>query len=168
MWRWSCNASFRRRTLLVFSTYVEMILLSKLVSVLRLSILHVCGDDPTTDTTTVDSYKYSPRMWRWSLHKNNNSQRWKVFSTYVEMIPPHHELSLNQLGILHVCGDDPVYVNKNALKTRYSPRMWRWSSYLSSRYLLLGVFSTYVEMILKKKPDDEKQFGILHVCGDDP
>ena len=72
------------------------------------------------------------------------------------------------LSILHVCGDDPQVQLYYEDELVYSPRMWRWSHKFMDKFTMILVFSTYVEMILKKKPDDEKQFGILHVCGDDP
>ena len=78
------------------------------------------------------------------------------------------DLSELEKGILHVCGDDPYPVAIFRKTNWYSPRMWRWSHKFMDKFTMILVFSTYVEMILKKKPDDEKQFGILHVCGDDP
>ena len=53
-----------RTKFLVFSTYVEMILLWAM-SVLHVdSILHVCGDDPKTRQSHIVELVYSPRMWR--------------------------------------------------------------------------------------------------------
>ena len=50
----------------------------------------------------------------------------------------------------------------------YSPRMWRWSRITYFRDRLGWVFSTYVEMILKKIRLKQLLLRILHVCGDDP
>ena len=110
MWRWSYNAwardkagrgilhvcgddpyvlllnNFRR---LVFSTYVEMILLENRFPLPPKGILHVCGDDPHHRVCAFFIIKYSPRMWRWSLEKVKTAQKKQVFSTYVEMILQH-------------------------------------------------------------------------------
>ena len=48
----------------VFSTYVEMILIASYPERLALSILHVCGDDPSNGDILDGNFKYSPRMWR--------------------------------------------------------------------------------------------------------
>ena len=50
--------------IMVFSTYVEMIL--NLDGRLQNggSILHVCGDDPIRNIKTSKEVEYSPRMWR--------------------------------------------------------------------------------------------------------
>ena len=48
-----------------------------------------------------------------------------VFSTYVEVIPGASITNGKILGILHVCGGDPDYLNANNLDKQYSPRMWR-------------------------------------------
>ena len=107
MWRWSRMIELWALWIYVFSTYVEMIPPKHLDRYRKLSILHVCGDDP----------KCLPR----------SKLNIKVFSTYVEMIRiafPNH-LALN--GILHVCGDDPEENAELYSVGLYSPRMWRWS-----------------------------------------
>ena len=53
-----------------------------------------------------------------------------------------------ELSILHVCGGDP------------NPKVKANNS--------LQVFSTYVEVILVEKPEEQKNDCILHVCGGDP
>ena len=49
---------------LVFSTYVEMILIESFKDVWDCGILHVCGDDPDCVLFMATNAKYSPRMWR--------------------------------------------------------------------------------------------------------
>ena len=66
MWRWSKEFTKLCKQKVVFSTYVEVILTSKWLSVTGVSFLHVCGGDPTATLTAVSGYKFSPRMWRWS------------------------------------------------------------------------------------------------------
>ena len=54
----------RLEWLLVFSTYVEVILTTVLVLLTWLGILHVCGGDPNVDPHIIPHWWYSPRMWR--------------------------------------------------------------------------------------------------------
>ena len=64
---------FQTSKLLVFSTYVEMILEVVKNTTSAFSILHVCGDDPKCFSWANDPipchtvclrFMYSPRMWR--------------------------------------------------------------------------------------------------------
>ena len=48
-----------------------------------------------------------------------------VFSTYVEMIPTTVWILSVNLGVLHVCGDDPMRYVEFWDKFVCSPRMWR-------------------------------------------
>ena len=48
----------------VFSTYVEVILPSRISFRCLFCILHVCGGDPASLNRVFDSEPYSPRMWR--------------------------------------------------------------------------------------------------------
>ena len=48
----------------VFSTYVEVILLKKVLDGQKRRILHVCGGDPHTNDYLKKKLEYSPRMWR--------------------------------------------------------------------------------------------------------
>ena len=49
---------------IVFSTYVEVILLTGFKKFFSTSILHVCGGDPAIGALSGASFAYSPRMWR--------------------------------------------------------------------------------------------------------
>ena len=147
--------------ILVFSTYVEMILATQLtlqlkasilhivIQIIKLqSILHVCGDDPSK-----------------SLLLSNFLA---VFSTYVEMILDYTIEYNGKTSILHVCWDDPCTWIRCSNVVVYSPRMWRWSSLRIFSRVPLPVFSTYVEMILFYCKGCSIILSILHVCGDDP
>ena len=46
--------------------------------------------------------------------------------------------------------------------------MWRWSCFSWIWHIILGVFSTYVEVILYCQLSSFGPFCILHVCGGDP
>ena len=49
---------------LVFSTYVEVILVIQSATQARTRILHVCGGDPPIAYNDSKHAVYSPRMWR--------------------------------------------------------------------------------------------------------
>ena len=55
---------FQTSKLLVFYTYVEMILEVVKNTTSAFSILHVCGDDPQFLQLQQTGTQYSPRMWR--------------------------------------------------------------------------------------------------------
>ena len=48
----------------MFSTYVEVILIAVNYDDFTLSVLHVCGGDPTMFYKHNRIFKCSPRMWR--------------------------------------------------------------------------------------------------------
>ena len=111
----------------VFSTYVEMILISITMVFRPWSILHVCGDDPKSCANIPCQKLYSPRMWRWSYIHASKYMQDMVFSTYVEMILILTRWLVVNTCILHVCGDDPNFYFAFNNPKLYSPRMWRWS-----------------------------------------
>ena len=107
MWRWSLHPTQKPVPVLVFSTYVEVILCFIGGIIMAGCILHVCGGDPETTLANREVFKYSPRMWRWSWLYRAEWCLYMVFSTYVEVIlMPKLEL-LVRTSILHVCGGDP-------------------------------------------------------------
>ena len=66
MWRWSRHKLNHVYCLVVFSTYVEVILYCERLWQSTRRILHVCGGDPLKFQYCMIFTKYSPRMWRWS------------------------------------------------------------------------------------------------------
>ena len=107
MWRWSWKVGFPFHNTVVFSTYVEVILSDKSPMHLTLSVLHVCGGDPSNVYCFASFSRCSPRMWRWSSFINALFCFSLVFSTYVEVIlKPDSGASL-ETSVLHVCGGDP-------------------------------------------------------------
>ena len=149
MWRWSQHQKTVSGKELVFSTYVEVILLWAASSSPVTRILHVCGGDPKACKLIRAPLQYSPRMWRWSSSKEVRKNLNKVFSTYVEVILLSSSFAVEHFCILHVCGGDPVGSTTKKISGMYSPRMWRWSSTNKTVESLSQVFSTYVEVILK-------------------
>ena len=148
MWRWSLKNYFWHSNEFVFSTYVEVIHQLIDITLWSLSILHVCGGDPSTQDYTSKVYRYSPRMWRWSQQKLQADELVRVFSTYVEVILSSADLKTIANSILHVCGGDPIWHINRRIINRYSPRMWRWSWTYRGISKCPSVFSTYVEVIL--------------------
>ena len=130
--------------------------------------LHVCGGDPNLPIVSIVSIWFSPRMWRWSRPSKRSVVLLSVFSTYVEVIP-FFVLGIDYLSsFLHVCGGDPFEAQQGTKEAEFSPRMWRWSSFVSSIKNNLAVFSTYVEVILTRLIKILIMTRFLHVCGGDP
>ena len=108
VWRWSHKMSTTNKTMLVFSTSVEVILQMKVQEVPHERILHECGGDPDKVDQAVKTMQ--------------------VFSTSVEVIPiSSFDMSLRAC-ILHTCGGDPDSSAVVIESDKYSPHMWRWSS----------------------------------------
>ena len=108
MWRWSYTGHYEGKKFVVFSTYVEVILTTIVPYPFCHCILHVCGGDPCTLMLKTPHRMYSPRMWRWSPVFDILVSKYRVFSTYVEVIPNHLFQLCNKVCILHVCGGDPI------------------------------------------------------------
>ena len=147
VWRWSyqeANCTFGKN---VFSTCVEVILSIFIDKHELAGILHVCGGDPGVITHLSFDERYSPRVWRWSYPTFCSHRFDRVFSTCVEVILHGKEFLKLFLGILHVCGGDPMTRHISKAQAQYSPRVWRWSSYEYQMIELHLVFSTCVEVI---------------------
>ena len=127
MWRWSWVTELFHFCFSVFSTYVEVILISRSRNSRNWGILHVCGGDPISNWSKRTGKRYSPRMWRWSCFQSISKLASWVFSTYVEVILVHIWGADHTCGILHVCGGDPSLRAITDDPRMYSPRMWRWS-----------------------------------------
>ena len=108
MWRWSHMSNSATFKVRVFSTYVEVILINRTLSMFEYGILHVCGGDPAPTLISSSESKYSPRMWRWSCPISVVSKFIWVFSTYVEVILLSSSFAVEHFCILHVCGGDPI------------------------------------------------------------
>ena len=107
MWRWSSMIRTWSNRHLVFSTYVEVILLESWAFTAAVCVLHVCGGDPRELRRENKELRCSPRMWRWSPSMRILSNYCHVFSTYVEVILSAGTDQTIQDGVLHVCGGDP-------------------------------------------------------------
>ena len=148
MWRWSYREELDFATILVFSTYVEVI------PCLLRSCDFFC--------------KCSPRMWRWSLYILRSLTYFLVFSTYVEVILCLVKWNHTSNCVLHVCGGDPLRSDLLTVHQLCSPRMWSWSCFFWHSSRFRQVFSTYVEVILSGRVWTAIMVCVLHVCGADP
>ena len=148
MWRWSYREELDFATILVFSTYVEVI------PCLLRSCDFFC--------------KCSPRMWRWSLYILRSLTYFLVFSTYVEVILCLVKWNHTSNCVLHVCGGDPLRSDLLTVHQLCSPRMWSWSCFFWHSSRFRQVFSTYVEVILSGRVWTAIMVCVLHVCGGDP
>ena len=108
MWRSSQSIWQSLSWCLVFSTYVEVILLANDQLVLQISILHVCGGHPIALLGMYFCKVYSPRMWRSSQFRYHFLTIKIVFSTSVEVILTAESGMHCGASILHVCGGDPL------------------------------------------------------------
>ena len=148
MWRWSYFLSNSIPIKLIFSTYVEVILVLPLPSRILIDFLHVCGGDPTLTVDNLNYKLFSPRMWRWSYIFFCACRPCFIFSTYVEVILFFCFCIISLNYFLHVCGGDPELDLPPISNCLFSPRMWRWSSQILAQAQAKIIFSTYVEVIL--------------------
>ena len=168
MWRWSWVIPVRGVAPRIFSTYVEVIPADLKIRSTKLNFLHVCGGDPVDLRVIRVQFRFSPRMWRWSLGGWIKSWSSIIFSTYVEVIPTCWIHSNTDWYFLHVCGGDPYLYPFANTSWAFSPRMWRWSyDYVMSPDFSM-IFSTYVEVILLLWVCAPPGTNFLHVCGGDP
>lgn len=67
------------------------------------------------------------------------------------LIPPEELFSPATVGILHVCGGDPVISDFGGSKTAYSPRMWR--------YCYIGIPEEIMNVIIRDHKENFKISG---------
>ena len=147
---------------------MEVILIASLANSRNWGFLHVCGGDPETSIFIYDDSQFSPRMWRWSSLLKTAGHYHQVFSTYVEVILFGFVRLFHTICFLHVCGGDPLPSNLMSFISKFSPRMWRWSTDAVLAAMQVIVFSTYVEVILRLRCIFNSLVCFLHVCGGDP
>ncbi len=109
--------------------------------------------------------KSSPRTWRCFSWLVCNSDRWKVFSTYVEVFPRSSSSITNRRCLLHVRGGVSPLLQGDFILDRSSPRTWRCFYPLKLTTFPRSVFSTYVEVFPHVHNDDPGRCGLLHVRG---
>ena len=149
----------------VFSTSVEVFLaISGAVRLLPL-LLHVRGGVSQASRIIGGSSVSSPRPWRCFLHGPRVHRRQHVFSTSVEVFL---RISLDvapQLRLLHVRGGVSPGRSRNFVRRVSSPRPWRCFRAQCTKLTAGLVFSTSVEVFLKKRDRPQRPAGLLHVRG---
>ena len=88
-----------------------------------------------------------------------------IFSTYVEVFPFLVLLSTDHIDFLHVCGGVSTLVDNLHGEHEFSPRMWRCFSALVLEERERKIFSTYVEVFLRRTALICESTDFLHVCG---
>ena len=90
-----------------------------------------------------------------------------LFPTYVGVILTAL-VSIVAVGAFrHVCGGDPVEWGEKMAATIFSPRMWGWSFGDAKAQIIVGLFPTYVGVILCKYMKLNPFVAFPHVCGGD-
>ena len=112
--------------------------------------LHVCGGVSSVPVPKGDGPEFSPRMWRCFQKSHGLKQVAHIFSTYVEVFPLPSTKSSIRHNFLHVCGGVSFVSKLLASNAEFSPRMWRCFS--PRRTVAVGnlIFSTYVEVFLRR------------------
>ena len=127
--------------------------------------LHVCGGVSITLIDMANDFGFSPRIWRCFSNALAQPRTIKVFSTYVEVFPARQACRSTRLCFLHVCGGVSEIRSFADLFCPFSPRMWRcfWDEVQGDSWLI--VFSTYVEVFLRRALMVYARCRFLHVCG---
>ena len=109
--------------------------------------------------------KFSPRMWRCFRSVSTLYFQLWIFSTYVEVFPDLVLQHRARLHFLHVCGGVSRLKNLENVLRRFSPRMWRCFHVKAECRRRQKIFSTYVEVFLRRTALICESTDFLHVCG---
>ena len=165
MWRCFLSTAYRQRSKRIFSTYVEVFPDKPTSLPYRVYFLHVCGGVSLFLAISLDSNSFSPRMWRCFLARRTQKATGGIFSTYVEVFPSRLHNHRSAYYFLHVCGGVSITTLRITPQNRFSPRMWRC---FCLRLVAEGaglIFSTYVEVFLRRTALICESTDFLHVCG---
>ncbi len=149
----------------IFSTYVEVFPTRAIRADNPHHFLHVCGGVSLFLAISLDSNSFSPRMWRCFLARRTQKATGGIFSTYVEVFPSRLHNHRSAYYFLHVCGGVSITTLRITPQNRFSPRMWRC---FCLRLVAEGaglIFSTYVEVFLRRTALICESTDFLHVCG---
>ena len=145
MWRCFLKRVHRRTSGHIFSTYVEVFLLT----------LNALPPIPG----------FSPRMWRCFLATSPCSCSFFIFSTYVEVFLRTRYTGRKSVHFLHVCGGVSCFITLTYDPEQFSPRMWRCFYAQAVIIRPSSIFSTYVEVFLSPVLHTTGLLNFLHVCG---
>ena len=103
-WRcFRCN-SFCHRFLLVFSTHVEVFLLSDSHTIFPASFLHTRGGVSDLQEEIARGFEFSPHTWRCFFYDAVRKQHERVFSTHVEVFLVANTVIVLGASFLHTRG----------------------------------------------------------------
>ncbi len=128
-------------------------------------LLHARGgvsNEPHTRKTVVRS---SPRPWRCFRRCRLTMIRHSVFSTPVEVFLTGEKAESHYNGLLHARGGVSFRPAGSAGQLRSSPRPWRCFSQVKFSYEKVVVFSTPVEVFLKRRDLSANTYSLLHARG---
>ena len=94
---------------------------------LRLRFPHESGDGPKKRDKAITRAWFSPRVWGWTVGRDEETDSREVFPTCVGMDRGSCSLPHTLNGFPHVCGDGPDPQVALKLIEEFSPREWGWS-----------------------------------------
>ncbi len=104
-------------------------------------------------------------MWRCFHRHLSDHPPEHIFSTYVEVFLSYKGGQLLQGDFLHVCGGVSAFQPNVPDIRKFSPRMWRCFFFQSLLWVVVEIFSTYVEVFLSLEYLHQLISNFLHVCG---
>ncbi len=147
VWGWSARRFGCTAPTVVFPTGVGMVRpLARFRSRSR-RFPHGCGDGPAVLAAETAAYRFSPRVWGWSVIRRESSSPEPVFPTGVGMVRRPRPGSRHCRRFPHGCGDGPPCLLMPSPYRGFSPRVWGWSEQRSRAHHGLQVFPTGVGMV---------------------
>ncbi len=146
VWGWTELAVMAHRDVLVFPTGVGMDRCPGSTCPTPASVPHGCGDGPTPPGFQVDVKTCSPRVWGWTDTLDKSAREAAVFPTGVGMDRLPLIRLTGRTSVPHGCGDGPSWSACRPPATWCSPRVWGWTSWMSSEIFPPNVFPTGVGM----------------------
>ena len=108
---------------------------------------------------------FSPRTWRCFLRSCCGYCSAAVFSTHVEVFPSSLMFGKVSFCFLHARGGVSLHADAPAGVRGFSPRTWRCFLRLKDVAVLVGVFSTHVEVFLLVVSARKMHIRFLHARG---
>jgi len=124
-WRCFYGPERRGKKRNVFSTHVEVFLKFQASPHLLPGLLHARGGVSSFLTELGYTIPSSPRTWRCFYHQPKAHKLFLVFSTHVEVFPPHAPISSKMRSLLHARGGVSTCCFFFTGFRLSSPRTWR-------------------------------------------
>ena len=149
----------------VFSTSVEVFLMTEYVNHNDESLLHVRGGVSIQAALVGILRQSSPRPWRCFWSATSSDHLAAVFSTSVEVFPRKLGLTVAVVRLLHVRGGVSILDTDKVSLSRSSPRPWRCFIISPVFTRVFQVFSTSVEVFPMTLLSQNTVSRLLHVRG---